>query len=424
MTARFLVYTTPAIGHLYPATGVALELRRRGHEVFVRTLASQVDLVRRLGLEAKPIDEAIERITMDDWKAKGPLDAVGSALGTLLARAPLEVADVQRAIDDVSPDALFVDINAWGAGTWAEASGLPWASFAPFPLPLPSRDVPPFGPGLTPRRGPFGALRDAIVRRVQGRVVRRALPGLNRVRASVGLAPLPRLEAQLVAASRVISFTAEPFEYARSDWPASVRMVGPGLWEPPAEPPDWLAAIDRPLVLVSTSSEYQNDARLIEAAFAALAKEDVFVVATAPSVDPAKIRVPANARVERFVPHGPLLARAAAVVCHGGMGITQRALAAGVPVCAVPFGRDQHEVARRLEVSGAGVRLPSSKLSADRIRDAVRCARSKQAGAARIAAAFAKAGGVARATDELEDLLRARQASRLVAPHVVGGTAR
>ena len=30
------------------------------------------------------------------------------------------------------------------------------------------------------------------------------------------------------------------------------------------------------------------------------------------------------------------------------MGITQKALAAGVPVCAVPFGRDQFEVARRV----------------------------------------------------------------------------
>ena len=41
----------------------------------------------------------------------------------------------------------------------------------------------------------------------------------------------------------------------------------------------------------------------------------------------------------------PILEIAACVVCHGGMGITQKALAAGVPVCAVPFGRDQPEVA-------------------------------------------------------------------------------
>lgn len=37
------------------------------------------------------------------------------------------------------------------------------------------------------------------------------------------------------------------------------------------------------------------------------------------------------------------------MISHGGTGTTQKALAAGVPVCAVPFMRDQFEVARRVE---------------------------------------------------------------------------
>jgi hypothetical protein len=39
------------------------------------------------------------------------------------------------------------------------------------------------------------------------------------------------------------------------------------------------------------------------------------------------------------------------------MGITQKALAAGVPVCVIPFGRDQLEVARHVEIAGAGTRV-------------------------------------------------------------------
>ena len=46
---------------------------------------------------------------------------------------------------------------------------------------------------------------------------------------------------------------------------------------------------------------------------------------------------------------------------HAGMGATQKALAHGVPVCAVPFGRDQLEVARRVEVAHAGTRLAASR---------------------------------------------------------------
>jgi UDP:flavonoid glycosyltransferase YjiC (YdhE family) len=97
------------------------------------------------------------------------------------------------------------------------------------------------------------------------------------------------------------------------------------------------------------------------------------------------------------------------------MGITQKALASGVPVCVVPFGRDQLEVARHVEVAGAGTRLPAARLRPDSLRAAVRRAMSKKAGAERIAAAFARAGGPQAATDALE---------RLVQEHLSGSAVR
>ena len=36
--SRYLAYTTPARGHLYPIVPTLVQLRRRGHEVAVRTL--------------------------------------------------------------------------------------------------------------------------------------------------------------------------------------------------------------------------------------------------------------------------------------------------------------------------------------------------------------------------------------------------
>ena len=128
------------------------------------------------------------------------------------------------------------------------------------------------------------------------------------------------------------------------------------------------------------------------------------VVVTTASVDPSSFTPPPNAHVERFVPHRPVLERAACVVCHGGMGITQKAFAAGVPVCVVPFGRDQLDVARHVEVADAGTRLPASRLRPDRLRSAVREAMGKKDGAERIAAAFASAGGPRAATEALEEL--------------------
>jgi MGT family glycosyltransferase len=205
----------------------------------------------------------------------------------------------------------------------------------------------------------------------------------------------------------LIYLTAEPFEYHRDDWPDSVLMVGPCDWEPPGDPPAWLADIDQPLVLVTTSSEFQDDGRLVKVALEALADEPFHVVATLPAGDPADYRIPENAHVERFLPHGPLLDRAICAVTHGGMGATQKALARGVPVCAVPFGRDQLEVARRVEVAEAGTRLPAKRLTAPRLRSKVEEAITRSEGAARVAAGFTAAGGPPAAARAIETRLLA-----------------
>jgi UDP:flavonoid glycosyltransferase YjiC (YdhE family) len=403
--SRILAYTSPARGHLFPLMPILDELRARGHEIHLRTLAAAVEMARERGFRAEPIDPAIEAIEHRDFEGKNPRDALKIAMHSFLERAKLDGRDLRRAIDRVEPDAIVVDVQAWGGLPAAEAWGGPWASFCPYPLPLPSRDAPPFGPGLPPARGPLGRLRDRILHPiVYGSVRRIVAPPVNEIRAEWG-----RPEAAddfMTRAPLVLYMTAEPFEYPRRDWPPNVEMVGPCAWDPPSVAPEWLDVVTRPLVLVTTSSEFQDDGRLVRTALDALAHEDVEVVATLPAQDPGAFGdVPANARLLPFVPHAPLLERAAVVVTHGGMGATQKALARGVPVCAVPFGRDQLEVARRVEVSKAGTRVPASKLTPERLRAAVREAIDRRDGARRIAEAYERAGGPRRAADLVEQRL-------------------
>jgi MGT family glycosyltransferase len=409
---KVLAYTSPARGHVYPVVPTLLELRDRGHEVAVRTLASEVANLRGLGLGASAVSPLVEAREMDDWRAKNPLAQLKRALGAFVDRAENEVPDLTEAIERDRPDLLLIDVNSWGAQAVAEASGIPWAVYAPYPLPIPSRDVPPFGLGLKPMAGPLGRLRDQSVSRLSLLSWNQVLPRLNRIRASAGARNFRGVGQVFGRAPLTIAFTAEPFEYPRSDWPSSVRLVGPSLWEPTAEIPAWIRDLQKPVVLVSTSTEFQADDRLLQVALDALAGEPVMVIATSPIASRAGLRIPANARVEAFVPHGPILKFTACVVCHGGMGTTQKALAAGVPVCVVPFGRDQPEVARRVEVARAGTRLPAARLNLTRLRRAVREAMTMSEGAARIASAFAAAGGAPAAADALEKQARMTQPAR------------
>jgi MGT family glycosyltransferase len=407
--ARILAYTSPGRSHLFPLTPILDELHRRGHQIVLRTLASQVALMRSRGFDAAPIDARIEAIEHDDWRARNPLQSVRQNARVFCARAAHDAPDLTAAIAATEPEVLLVDINSWGALMAAEAWGGPWAAFCPYPLALSSDDAPPFGPGFAPARGPLGRARDRLVRPlVLGTVERQVRPALNGIREQLGMAPVATVEEWFGGAPLLLYMTAEPFEYPRRDWPENVVMVGPCAWDPPAEPPAWLERITRPIVLVNTSTEFQNDGRLVQVALEALADQPVTVVATLPTGDPAGLHVPDNAYVERFIPHGIVLERAACAVTHGGMGSTQKALARGVPVCAVPFGRDQLEVARRVEVARAGTRLPARRLQSDRLRAKIEEAMTCTVGAQRIAAAFAAAGGSHTAADAVETRLLRR----------------
>jgi len=335
------------------------------------------------------------------------------AMRTFGQRAEHDDRDLRRAIDEVSPDAVLVDVNAWGALAAAERWGGPWASWCPYPLPVPSADTPPFGLGLAPARGPLGRMRDRLLRPLTlGALERTVRPAVNQVRERAGLPPLANATDAFTAPPLLLYTTSEPFEYPRSDWPANIRMVGACDWDPPAEPPRWLEDVEAPIVLVTTSSEFQDDGRLVRVALDALAGEPVHVVATLPSADPGAFEPAPNSHVLPFVPHAPILDRAACAITHGGMGATQKALARGVPVCVVPFGRDQLEVARRADVAGAGTRLPAKRLNVERLRDAVREAMRRREGAQRVAAGYRAAGGPEGAADALEGLLGSRSTAK------------
>jgi MGT family glycosyltransferase len=405
--ARLLAYLSASSGNTFPAIDMLLELQSRGHEVHLRGRASDVDGYAALGLCAAAIDPSIEQVEFDDWKGRSQVDSLMRMVRAYRACARLEIPDLRGAVAEVDPDALIVDINCFGGMFVAEASELPWAVYCPYPPPFRSDDVPPHGLGLRPARGPLGKARDLMVRKFGDRQLAPELARFNDLRADLGLPTVDKFDDQFLRSDVFIAFTAEPYEYHRNDWPSHVRLVGPGLWEPPADPPVWLEAERRPIVLVTASTAFQLDAKLITTALEALGGEDLAVVVTTAAQDPAQFHVPSNARVEHFLPHAPILARAACVVSHGGQGITQKALAAGVPLCVVPFSRDQFDVARRVEQNDAGARLHHKRLNPSRLRSAVSVAMTKRAGAERVAEAFANAGGPPAAATAAEELLTA-----------------
>src|SRR3981081_1767120 len=119
--SRYLAYTSPARGHLYPIVAHRLALRERGHEVHVRTLASELAALEAVGLHAGPIAPAIEQAPLTDFQAATPEGGLAKAFETFAERTTHEVPDLRRAIAEVDPDGLLIDITTVGAAALAEA---------------------------------------------------------------------------------------------------------------------------------------------------------------------------------------------------------------------------------------------------------------------------------------------------------------
>ncbi len=188
--------------------------------------------------------------------------------------------------------------------------------------------------------------------------------------------PLIKRYAELLeSADLVLHATDQVFDYSFDRLPSRHRYVGPlGIWEPPRERPAYLDEPGNPWVLVSISSQRQDDIALAEAALQALADQPVRVLLTlGPEHDPSELSGhPRNARVEKTVSHSAVLERAVLLLSHAGHGTVMKALWQGKPMVLIPWGRDQPGVAARAQTLGVAEVVACAEATAETIGAAVK----------------------------------------------------
>ncbi len=423
---RYLFAIIDGGGTVPADTSVIRAMVDRGHDVRVLADSVLAPDIETTGAEHLPWDRAPQRpnldpqsVIMKDWDTKTPFEAFGRVRdGAMTGPAALFAADVRAELQRRPADVVVGNFFVFGAQIAAEAEGVPFAFLVSNLLSFPGSGTPPLGPGLKPARGPLGRARDAAINRMMKRVFDKGLGQLNEARRANGLAPAGSVLENFERADRLLLMTSHAFEYESFSPPPNVRLVGPrlddpawaGHWTPPAG--------DDPLVLVGMSSTYMDHADVLQRTATALGELPVRgLLTTGPSIALGAIDAPPNVTVVERAPHSEVLRHASAVVTHAGHGTVLKALAAGVPVVALPLGRDQLDNAARIAHHGAGLRL-KPKAKPELIARAVRRVidePSFAANAERIAAAIAAETARDGAVEELEGLAE-RSASAPSAP--------
>ncbi|MFF4237767.1 glycosyltransferase [Actinomadura geliboluensis] len=415
MRRSFLFATWAGGGAVPPVLSVARALRERGHDVRVLADESLRGEIAAAGVEhiawtTAPQGDASDpaKDVIKDFEARTPLGELARLRDRIVCGPAADYArDTLAELRARPADALVAEHMLLGALTAGEAAGIPVAGLVTSIYPFPTNGGPPPGPGLAPATGALGRLRDRVLTRLVVKPWGKGLPALNAARTANGLPPVASVVEAFHRPDRLLVLSPRALDYPGRDFPAHVRHVGPRLddpaWAGGLELPDG----DAPLVLAGLSSSFMDQRRQLERIAEALGSLPVRgLVTTGPAVDPATVRAPGNVLVVRAAPHGIALRHAAATVTHAGHGTAVKSLAAGVPLVCVPLGRDQREVARHVELAGAGITVGRNASSAAIARAVGRVLDDPSYGreARRLAGEIAAETATDRAADELEAL--------------------
>jgi UDP:flavonoid glycosyltransferase YjiC (YdhE family) len=319
------------------------ELAGRGHDVTLQTWVKWREHVQREGMRFVAAPEYHVFPTRE--RPLKPYAAVVRA-----ARETLPV------IEECKPHALISDILTLAPALAGEMAGVPVGTVIPHVHPWGVPGAPPYSMGA---RLPRSGLGRALWRGLEGPIasgLRQGRDELNETRARLDLPPLSHFHGGISRELALVA-TFPELEYPRR-WAPHEHVVGPLMWEPPADEVE-LPPGEDPLVLVAPSTSQDPDQRLLRCSLEALAALPVRVLATWNRRPPTRpLPHPANARLVEWVSYARTMPRCEIVICHGGHGTVVRALASGCSVLVCPAAGDMNENAARVDWAGVGVRLP------------------------------------------------------------------
>lgn len=357
---RVLFSCIPSEGHFSPLLPLARALAARGHDVAFAVAESWRFRAAEEGFEslaagpdAKDVHDRFEPERREIFRLppeqRRPLQFSG-LFGRL--HAPEKLPQLLPAAREWGADAIVFDSGDLAAPIAAAALGVPSVNHS------------------------FGAM-------IPFAVLERAAAVVEPLWREHGLEPDPHAGA---FRGLFVDLAPESFAWERP-LGRTIRMRPvPGAT---AAAPAWLDELGEPLVYVTLGTVW-NRPELFRVVLDALDGDVSALVTTGRDVDPGELGpAPPRVRLERFVPQAHVLARAAAVVSHGGSGTTLGALAHALPLVLLPQAADQFDNAARCERAGAAIVIGPDELTAGALRAALARVLDDRAladGAGRIAA--------------------------------------
>ncbi|MBM7844726.1 glycosyltransferase [Herpetosiphon giganteus] len=403
-------------GDVQPFIALALGLQAQGHQVIIAAAHDYRALVESYDCRFAPLIGSIQALLDPEQMAAGLAAGRGAIIKQFLQQTPpiiqQLIADALAACRDA--DCLIVaSLGIWPALHLAEHLQIPVVVAHMHPYGASSQTAHHFTPQLA--WPAYRRMSYALAEQVQWQVLRMAFNQarqqlLQRPGLSVGQLWQRSRQFQppnLYAYSALVA--PPPAHWQNAGSITGYWMLEPAPnWQAPAAVRDFLAAGPAPIAVSFGSMIHgqQRGAELSQLLIAASQKANLRLIINQGWGDLAQGHLPSNCFAANGLDYAWLFGQVAAVVHHGGAGVTATALHAAKPALVTPFLGDQYFWGQRVYALKTGpAPVPANRLQIDRLAQLLRSLSERtdyQLAAQQLASKLAAEHGVQQAIAWLE----------------------
>lgn len=414
---HYLVMPLGSAGDVHPFVGLALELKRRGHEVTLSTNGYFAGLAQRFDLDFVELgSEAIFYSGIQSPELWHPFRSFPYLYRTMIGPIVRPQFEIVARESAKRPTTVLSNCFGFGALIAQDKLGISVVSVHLQPVMLWSKWKPPRMPGL------FGPnwFQDRMFELAQRIVVDPVvLPSLNAFRADLGLEPIKHVVEWWHSKKQIVCLFPDWFCPPQKDWPRPFAQVDFPLWDErhgdhvqiPSELSEALESFlnegSAPIAFTPGSANIfgKEFFQIASKACELIGRRAIFLSRFSEHIPQS---LPKTILHVPFVPLSLLLPRCLALVHHGGIGSAAQAMAAGIPQLIRPQAHDQFDNAMRIVEQGLGDCLMPRKfcpkalarklteiIDSEKIR--TRCKD--------VAASMSRTRGIFQAVDEFEKLV-------------------
>lgn len=366
--SRIVLTTIGSLGDLHPKIAIALELRKRGHNVVFATHKEYQSKIAALGFE-------FHRMRPDNTALDDPQEmarAMDLQKGSEYIIRDWVCPSLRETYTDLFNSAKDADFILAGEGVVAarlvaEKLGIRWASSAMAPISF-------FSAYDAPVLAPFPFL--AKLRRL-GLIVNQGVINFAKLVSKSWAEPVHQLRRELGLPSLignpfiddkfssylVVALFSSVLAKPQPDWAANTVMAGFTFYdgsqdrtELTPELKQFLDAGEPPIVFTLGSSAVMAPGNFYQKSIQAAKQLNRRAVLLIDKNTP-----PENSEdilAVSYAPYSQIFPHACAIVHQGGIGTTAQALRAGRPTLVMPYSHDQPDNAARVERLGTSRTIP------------------------------------------------------------------